>query len=107
MTGLSPPSSRSRSSAGAVRSTGIWAPAGRIPSIRAVDEFEVTVADKVEVPDLQLWCPWSARCLARRRTSPARCFGLQGHPLTVPTRMPATRTVSPVFSRDASLKTAE
>ena len=28
-------------------------------------------------------------------------------PVTVPTRIPAIRTVSPDFSRDASMKTAE
>ena len=65
---------------------------------RAVDEFEIAVADQVEIADLRPWCRWSARCLrsASNFTSTLRS-GCSDTSLTVPTRMPATRTVSPVF----------
>ncbi len=55
ITGLRPPSSRSRSSAGAVRSTGICEPAGRIfVESGAVDEFQIAIADQVEVAHRRL-----------------------------------------------------
>ena len=54
------------------------------------------------------WCRSSAWCCGRRRTSTSTLrSACSDTPFTVPTRMPAIRTVSPASSRDASLKTAE
>ena len=72
----------------------------------AVDEFQIPIADQVEI--------------ANRRLGPSRqddvavgvevttpLVALKYTLLTVPTRIPATRTVSPASSREASAKTAE
>ena len=75
---------------------------------RGVDEFEVAVADQVEIADRSLGAVGQHDVCGRRRTSTSTLrSGCSDTSCTVPTRMPATRTVSPVFSRDASLKTAE
>ena len=109
ITGFSPPSSRSRSSAGAVRSTGICEPGRQHPGRSGtVDEFEVTVADQVEVADRGLGAGGEHDARVGVERPPAPCVRQQlTRRVTVPTRMPATRTVSPAFSRDASVKTAE
>ena len=109
MTGLRPPSSRSRSSAGCGAVDRDLRPCRQqLRRPRAVDEFEVAVADEVEVAHRGLGAGGQhdvavgvevdqdrvVRSAATRRS-------------TVPTRMPATRTESPAFSRDASANTAE
>ena len=74
----------------------------------AVDEFEVAIADQVEVANLRLGAGGQHDVAIGVERRPAPCGPAAAtRPCTVPTRMPATRTVSPVFSRDASVKTAE